>query len=301
VSTPTAVCGSVGDLVSAGARTLAEAKIETPRFEAQLLASRVLGVGRADLLAHPERAVGEPERARYDELITRRARHEPTAYLVGERDFFGRPFYVDPRVLIPRPETELLVEAALAKSGGLSASRWIVDVGTGSGCVAITLALALPRTRVVASDLSWEALEVAHLNRERYGLANRVQLVQGDLLSWLPERRPIRSDGAAEGSEVLVVANLPYIPEETLEGLPADVREFEPRLALDGGPGGTRLVLRLLVQASRLGAGGVLAEVDERHATAVEAAARALFPDRALEVRPDLAGRPRLLRIGRAA
>jgi release factor glutamine methyltransferase len=295
------VCGSVGDLVSAGARTLAGAKIEAPRFEAQLLASRVLGAGRAELLAHPEWAVGEPERARYDELITRRARHEPIAYLVGEREFFGRPFHVDPRVLIPRPETELLVEAALAEAGGLPAGRWIVDVGTGSGCVAVTLALELPRARVVAADLSWEALEVARLNRERYGLANRVRLVQGDLLSWLPERRPIRSDGAAEGCEVLVVANLPYIPEEALEGLPADVREFEPRLALDGGPGGTRLVLRLLEQASRLGAAGVLAEVDERHATAVEAAARALFPDRAVEVRPDLAGRPRLLRIGRAA
>jgi release factor glutamine methyltransferase len=299
------VCGTVDELVSAGARKLAEAGIEAPRFEAQLLASRVLGVERAGLLTHPELVIDDSERARYNELLTRRAQHEPVAYLLGEREFYGRSFYVDHRVLIPRPETELLVEAALEEADGLAAGSWIVDVGTGSGCVAITLALELPRVRVVAADLSWEALEVARLNVERDGLADRVRLVQGDLLGWVSEQRPPEEhgsrSGAVEGCDVLVVANLPYIPDETLEQLPADVREYEPRLALDGGPGGTRLVLRLLEQASPLGVRGVLAEVDERHATTVAAAAQALFPDRAVEVRSDLAGRPRLLRIGRAS
>jgi methylase of polypeptide subunit release factors len=378
VSVATASSATVGQLITAGGQRLAAAGVERPRFEALLLAGVLLCQDRAALLAHPEWFVSEADLECYSVLLTRRAGHEPVAYLLGEREFYGRSFRVDRRVLIPRPETELLVESALAEVARSSTQTWIVDVGTGSGCVAVTLALELPGVPVVAVDLSGEALAVTRWNLERFGLAARVRLVQGDLLSWASGCRPPRFgrpepgegsdqhgslsreadlilrcaqddtdgaqddqegaqqdrrgaqqvsergrrdiagawgglDGAEEGGVsaggeveeaawwcdgLIVVANLPYVPEELLAELPADVREYEPRLALDGGPGGTRLVLRLLEQASQLGVRAVLAEVDARNAAELETAARALFPGREVGVRPDLAGRPRLLRVG---
>lgn len=277
----------LGDLVTNAAERLARAGVEHPRAEAIILACHCFGLERTVPYAHPELPIAEAAAARFAVLVERRARHEPLAYLVGEREFYGRPFTVDRRVLIPRPETELLVDLALQELRRTEAPALVVDVGTGSGCIAATLALEAPAARVVAVDIDVAALQVAHANLTRHGLARRVHLVQGDLLSWL-------------GCPVdLVVANLPYVPSERFPELPSDVRDYEPRYALCGGPGGARIILALLEQASSLGVGALLAEIDAGHAQQVVAAARALFPDRTVELCPDLAGQERFIRVGR--
>jgi release factor glutamine methyltransferase len=207
------------------------------------------------------------------------------AHIVGECEFYGRAFLTDPRALIPRPETELLVETAVELLRDGPPDPLVVDVGTGTGCIGITLLLETP-ARVVLSDVSYAALQLARLNLSRYGLTDRVQLVRGDLLSWLSSPAD------------LVVANLPYIPSEAFLDLSPDVRDYEPRLALDGGPGGTKLLLELLRQASACQVGALLAELDPRQADILSIAARRMFPDRPIHVLPDLAGHRRLLRVG---
>jgi release factor glutamine methyltransferase len=280
---------TVRSLIERGADLLRQAGFEQPRFESSVLASHCLGQPRAQLLAHPDAPVEGAAAARFVELIARRARGEPTAYLVGTREFFGRAFRVDRRALIPRPETELLVERALRALDGAVGQPLVVDVGTGSGCIAASIALEAPAARVVASDVSADALRLASENLAGCGLQQRVWLVRGNLLTWL------RADPD------LILANLPYVPREALADVPADVREFEPRLALDGGVGGAQLVLELLDQASGLNFGHLFAELDSRHAAAVAGAARARFPDRQVALLRDLADRDRLLHVGRPA
>jgi release factor glutamine methyltransferase len=292
-----AVGDTVQDLLAGGALRLSQRGIELSWAESVLIASHVLGAEKGMLLAHPEQAVGAEQAGHFYELIERRARFEPIAYLIGEREFYGRSFLVDRRALIPRPETELLVEAALAQLRELSSSPLVVDVGTGSGCIAGTLALELPEARIVAVDISSSALELARLNLQRLGVSERVRLVHGDLLTWLrldphPDRRRLT------WNDFVIVANLPYIPAEAYGALPPDVQEYEPLLALDGGPAGTGLLARLLLQASKLRIGGLLAELDPRQAHDVRAMARSCFQGRAVDVLADLAGRERLLRVG---
>jgi release factor glutamine methyltransferase len=173
----------------------------------------------------------------YRELIERRRQHEPVAYITGHKEFYGLDFYVDRRVLIPRPETELLVEKGLEIGQATSHPPIIADVGTGCGAMAISLAVHLPRATIYALDVSSVALEVVALNCCRHGLEGRVHLLQGDLLSPLPE--PVD----------LIVANLPYISEAEWEQLPRTITAYEPRSALDGGPDGFGAIRRLLAQA----------------------------------------------------
>jgi release factor glutamine methyltransferase len=193
----------------------------------------------------------------FEQLVERRLRGEPLAYLTGEREFMGLSFNVSPAVLVPRPETELLVETALVllREGG--PSPLVVDVGTGSGAIAVSLAVHHPPVRVVAVDISGAALVVARANARRHGVADRVSFVQGNLLADI--------GGPAD----LIAANLPYIPSGELDGLPAEVR-CEPRLALDGGPDGLDLYRRLVPQALRLlkPGGHLLAELGPGEETA---------------------------------
>ena len=277
-----------GALIAFAADRLAAAGVPEPRLEASLLLAHVLRGTRACLLAHPDALVPPDAIARFERLLARRVDREPYAYLIGEREFYGRLFKVDRRALIPRPETELLVDAARERAGALPARPLAIDVGTGSGCLAITLALELPGAHLVAGDISTEALQLAAENVERFGLQKRVRLVRGDLLSWLGQRPD------------LVVANLPYIPDETMAELPDEVRLYEPERALRGGPGGATLIRPLLRQAAALEAGLVLAEVDARHAEAVLADARRGLPDYRARLQPDLSGRPRLLILERS-
>lgn len=283
----TSVGTSAADLVAEAVQILRDAGIEQARLEARWLLAHVLNISESSLLAHPDAAIDPDGASHYHQAVRRRARREPFAYIVGEREFYGRAFVVDHDVLVPRPETEILVAEALAvlkvRTFMSSQSPLVVDVGTGSGAIACVLAGELPSAHVFASDVSSEALAVAALNRDRLGLRDRLQLVRGNLLGWL--RQPAD----------LVVANLPYIPSARLPTLMPEVAEWEPRQALDGGPDGLDVVRALLTDARRVvrPGGTILLELDPEQMDP----ARALQPGAASTVIRDLAGLNRFLRL----
>lgn len=261
------------------------ASSETPRLDAELLLAHALGWGRARLIAEGRQPLALGQLGGYRQLVARRAALEPVAYIVGHREFYGLDFAVDRRVLVPRPETELLVELALAFAGQTFERFRIVDVGTGSGCIAVALAVHLPEARVVAVDISPAALQVARRNVERHGVAERVRLAEGDLLAPLDE--PVD----------LLVSNPPYtIVSEIDEG----VRRHEPGGALDGGPDGLAVYRRLLAQApAKLRPGGsLLLEIGATQADAVTELARQHFPKASIRLYRDLAGLDRVVTIG---
>ncbi|MFP6684666.1 MAG: peptide chain release factor N(5)-glutamine methyltransferase [Polyangiaceae bacterium] len=221
----------------------------SPRLDAELMLAQILECDRIKLITDSGRPLQDSELAAYRQLHKRRRRGEPVAYLRGFREFFGRSFRVDTRVLVPRPETEILVEVALKRSRRVSLCARILDVCTGSGCVAITLAKERPTTRVTGSDISSEALEIARDNMHRLG--GRVSFVRSDLVEAFAGRRD-RFD--------LVTANPPYINDEDMTKLPVDIRDFEPAVALSAGPDGLRLIRRLIAEVPAvLAAAGVLA------------------------------------------
>jgi release factor glutamine methyltransferase len=209
-------------------------------IDASLLLMHVLGVDRAALLTHPDRELTPEQTVTFRALILQRAAGVPVPYLTGTRAFYDLDFAVTPDVLIPRPETEHLVESALQWAQGRHDVR-LVDVGTGSGAIAVTLAVHLPEARVWAVDVSAAALDVARRNAIRHGAAERITFVQGDLLEPLI---------AADQPVDLIAANLPYIASDELKTL--SVAQFEPLLALDGGADGLDYIRRLLVQAPRV-------------------------------------------------
>lgn len=257
----------------------------TPRLDAEVLLAHVLGWSRARVLSERQARLGIEQHARFMQLVERRAALEPVAYLVGHRAFYGRDFVVTPAVLVPRPETELLVESALAWARMRHSERLtIADIGTGSGIIAVTLAAELPHAHVYATDLSPDALEVAARNVERHGVAARVTLLHGDLLAPLPE--PVD----------LLVSNPPYT---VLAEIDENVRRHEPHLALDGGPDGLGVYRRLLAAApARLAPGGaVMLEIGATQGAAVAALARQHFPGAAVTVQKDLAGWERVVEI----
>ncbi len=213
--------------------------IETPRLEAELLLSHVLGCSRIQLIIDRDRPLQPHELAAYRTLVSRRRNHEPVAYLRGEREFFGHVFEVDARVLIPRPDTETLVEVALDRTRDRHMFGRMVDVCTGSGNVAISFAKERPTWRVLGTDVSLDAITVASHNAVRLGVAWNTAFSTGDLLA------PVRQSGPFD----LVTANPPYIPSAEVDLLAADIRNHEPRLALDGGVDGLDLVRRLIAEA----------------------------------------------------
>lgn len=257
---------------------------DTPGLDAQVLLAHVTGLSRTRLLAYPERALAPEAAADYAALVARRAEREPIAYLIGHREFMGLDFLTDRRALIPRPETELLVEAALAdvrerlERGQMPV---VADIGTGTGAIAIALAVLEPRlSRVYATDVSEDALALAAENARRSGVAGRVTLLRGDLLAPLPEPLDV------------LIANLPYVAPRESATLPPDVARFEPALALYGSDGGLGHFRRLLNQApAHLHSGAtVLLEFgyDQRHA--LDALIRETFPGADLHFGADYAG-----------
>lgn len=276
---------TVAETLQEAARRLA-AVTDSPRLEAEVLLAEVRGQTRAKLLAELKDEVDEEARRRLEALVNRRLEGEPLAYILGRREFMSLAFRVSPEVLIPRPETETLVETALAI---LAEEKWprplVVDVGTGCGNIALSIAFYHPRARVIAVDLSRQALAVARTNARSLGLEGRVTFRRGDLL------RPILGRGKAE----MVVANLPYIPSEEVAHLPPEVRQ-EPVIALDGGPDGLVLYRRLLRQVPLvLRPGGYL--VAEIHPPQ-EPSLKLLFVQAGmgkLTVSRDIAGRPRVV------
>lgn len=257
----------------------------SPALDARLLLEHVLGRDHAYLVAHGDDPLTAAQRAAYDAMLARAAAGEPIPYLIGHAPFYGLEFAVSPAVLIPRPETEQLVEMALEWARGREPLR-VVDVGTGSGCIAVSLARRLPAAQVVAVDVSAAALAVARANAERHA-PGRVHLLRGDLLSAL-----------APGFD-LIVANLPYVTRPEWTALPDGVKSYEPVLALDGGADGLDLIRALLPQAAaRLRPGGlVLLEIGWRQGAAAAGVARAVFPGVKVVVRPDFAGLDRVVAI----
>jgi len=266
---------------------------DTSRLDAQLLLAHVMGIERALLYAYPERELTAEQEAQFFALIARRARGEPVAYLLGHKEFYGLDFIVDHRVLIPRPETELLVEAALQQirtrlSGGQTPV--VADIGTGSGAIPIVLAVEEPRLPYLyACDISAEALEVARLNCERHHVASRIRLLQGDLLAPLPE--PVD----------VLTANLPYVGTEEMAQLAPDVLAYEPHLALFSGPKGLALLYRLLDEAQQsatLKKGGViLLEIGYQQREPLQRYLHEHWPQATLTVLRDYAGWERVLQI----
>jgi len=250
---------------------------DSPRLDAELLLARAIGATRIQLIIDAKRMLTESELARMRELVRRRRAREPMAYILGEREFYGRPFRVDRRVLVPRPDTEALVDVALERTRSVSMSMRALDLCTGSGCVAVTLARERPTSYVVAADLSDDALTVARENALRLGAYN-VAFRRGDLFGAVD---------AAWRFDV-VTANPPYIPAGEIDALQPEIRDHEPRLALDGGGDGLDVLRRIVAQAPvHLAPGGVLAvEVGDGEAPAV----RTLFEHAGLsdvEVRRD--------------
>ena len=233
--------------------------LASARLDAELLAVHAFGMSSIELYAHFDRPLSAAELASYRDLVSRRLAGEPVAYLVGHKEFWSLDLLVDLRVLIPRPDSETLVEEALDRLAGSGAGLRIADVGTGSGALALALSKERPDAQVFATDISPDALAVARTNAERLGLA--ANFLQGDL------DQPLVPLGRFD----LIVANLPYIPSADIDGLAADVRS-EPRLALDGGADGLALVRRLVAEAPELlHPGGCLAlEVGAGQADAVE-------------------------------
>ncbi len=224
--------------------------LDRPRLDAEVLLAHALATTRMQLVIDARRPLEPGELARFRDLVKRRRAREPVAYLLGFREFYGRSFLVDPRVLVPRPDTETLIDVALARTAHVSLSMRALDLCTGSGCVAVTLARQRPTATVHATDLSEDALAVARENAFRLG-AHTTGFACGDLFGALPARC---------GPFDVVVSNPPYIASEEIETLERDIKEFEPRLALDGGADGLALVRRIVEAApGRLAKGGVLA------------------------------------------
>jgi len=219
------------------------------RLDVELLLGRVLGLDRIGLIMQSERPLAPAELNAFREPFKRRRLGEPVAYLLGEREFYGISLRVDARVLIPRPDSELLVEVALKRTRERSMRGDALDLCTGSGCVAIAFARQRPTWDVTASDISPDALALAQANAHRTGAVRNLRLVAGSLFAPIAEQR-----------FDLITANPPYIPSADIEGLDADVRDFEPRLALDGGPDGLHITRRLVSEAmAYLSPGGLLA------------------------------------------
>ena len=254
--------------------------------------AHILGVTRAWVLAHPEAVIDSQQEQALEASMQRLENGEPLPYLLGHWEFYGLDFLVNPAVLIPRPETELLVEQALAwLQAHPKPVRWLAaDVGCGSGCIAVSLAVYLPDLRVLATDVSAVALELASQNAQRHGVAEQIDFCQADLL---PEAMELRFD--------LICANLPYIPSARLSEL--RVARSEPHLALDGGEDGLDLIGKLLKLApSYITVDGlILLEIEASQGQAVAGLAAAAFPEAGVSVLKDLAGLDRLVRIDLAA
>lgn len=285
---------TVAETIGQATSALHRAELGTPRLDAEVLLAHALGISRPALLARLHDPLPATARTAFVELVNRRLHHEPVAYLTGHKEFYGLDFLVDHRVLIPRPETELLVERAIAIRNTQYAMQhsqpYIADVGTGSGCIAVVLATHLPQARIYATDVSPEALEAARINVERHTVRERVHLTRSHLLDDLEP--DLRFD--------IIVANLPYVAESEWAQLPPGVRDYEPvERALAAGPDGLNLIRRLLAQApARLRRGGaVLLEIGAEQGAAVSALARRHFPDAEVRVRQDLAGLDRVVEI----
>jgi release factor glutamine methyltransferase len=260
-------------------------RVPSPRLNAELLLMFTLDCDRAYLHAHPERNLTIDEQDRYEAALKERSRGVPAQYITGHQEFWGMDFIVSPAVLIPRPETEHLIETllGLVKAGTLEGQPRIVDVGTGSGCIALALAKELPGAEIHATDISPAALEIARANAARHNLQDRVQFHQADLLEGI------------QPDFDFMVSNPPYVGNSEEDQVQLEVRKFEPRNAVFAGPGGTEVIARLIQQARAAlrPAGWLVMEISGTIAGDVE---RLLNDWEEVRMIPDLQGIPRVAR-----
>jgi len=277
-------------------QTLRGAKVADASVEAELLLGHVLGMSRTGLYTGPERPLTSTETERLRDLVRRRLDREPAAYILGHCEFYGIDFYVDSRTLIPRPETELLVEEALELAQRISRQgrqTSIADIGTGCGAIAISLALALPRAKIYATDISPSALRVAEVNCRRHGVHGQVELLQGNLLEPLPQAADV------------IVANLPYVKDCEVADLSPEIRGYEPTIAWAGGRDGLDKIREVLEQmwgkrGAHLGEGPayLLLEIGQGQGEMVTSLVNDYFPQASIELVSDLGGIERVVKVG---
>ena len=277
----------ISEALRRGTRLVQGTGSDEARLEAELLLMHALRTDRVRLYQRLQDELPTRSGDYYQRLLGRRLVHEPTPYIVGHKEFLGMEFEVARSTLIPRPETETLVELAIdfARDRYANNRFTAVDAGTGSGVIAIALAYKLPKARVIATDVSKRALALARRNARRHGVAARVEFVEGDTL--LPVE--LRAD--------VIAANLPYVTTADWLATPPEIREWEPRRALDGGGDGLRYIRRLFRQAPEKLArkGALFAEIGDRQGASARTLAKEAFPEAEVEVRPDLAGRDRVI------
>jgi release factor glutamine methyltransferase len=296
----------VNDHLAAATTRLAASGSESARLDAEVLLAHVLGIDRSGLIAHPDAVLGTGQQETFESYLRRREAGEPVAYIRGVKEFYGVAISVDARVLIPRPETETLVELALARISarltagprGRAAPYRVWDIGTGSGAIGVAIASELRRRRygdVVryhVSDISRDARDVATLNVVAHGLADLFEFAEGDLVDVAPKPpRPVD----------LLLANLPYIPASMVPRLPV-AASFEPVGALDGGPDGLEVIRRLLPKLPQAVAmnGAVLLEIGGDQAEPLAATVEQVLPGWSCTVHPDLSGSPRVAELERS-
>ena len=286
ISWPEAAAFTLASAVKDAVAQFTAVGIDSARLDAEMLMAETLRVERGRLYMNPDRALDDAALARFRALIARRARGEPVSYITGRREFWSLDFVVTPAVLTPRPETELLVETAVELVAAKSPPR-ILDLGTGSGAIAVALAKEIIGAEIVATDISREALEIARANARRHGVEDRISFLAGDLFAPVADMR---------GAFDLIVSNPPYIRRDDIPALPRDVRDFEPRIALDGGVDGLDFYRRIAGEAARyLSADGSIA-VEIGAGMSAEVArlfADAGFAD--VRVEKDLAGLERVV------
>ena len=279
--------GTIGEVLREAAAELERGGVPEARREAGSLLSFIIRKDRTFLISHAEDEIDEISLNRFREFVGRRASGEPLQYITGVQDFYGREFRVTNDVLIPRPETELLVEAALQIVGETGAAPFICDVGTGSGCIAVTLLCEIVNARAVAIDKSPTALEIAKLNAQNLSVADRAVFVESDCFDSLDSR---------EYEFDLIVSNPPYVAEKALRGLQREIRDHEPLVALSPGGDGLSVIRRLIDEGPSFikPNGHLLMEIGFDQGEAVER----LISDSAWslrEIRPDLQGIPRIV------
>jgi release factor glutamine methyltransferase len=280
----------IGILLRQSARRLTAAGIDSGARDAEVLLGHALGVGREQLIARADESIEDRQARAYEQLLLRRLAREPVAYITGVREFWSLGLRVTPDVLIPRPETELLVEIALdiVRQRQSDAPLRIMDIGTGSGAIAVALASELGNAELFATDISTRALPVARINADRHLVADRIHFVQGDLFDALP----------ADACFDVIVSNPPYVCRTEIAALAPEVSRWEPRLALDGGADGLDFYRRIAALAfERLSSGGaLLVEIGDGAGETVKQIFQDAADWRGISISNDYAGRQRVMK-----
>ncbi|HUF53529.1 MAG TPA: peptide chain release factor N(5)-glutamine methyltransferase [Dehalococcoidia bacterium] len=277
---------TISEALREGTRLLRGVRSEEPKLEAEMLLMHALKIDRVGLYQRLRQPLKPQQRRRYQRLLERRQAHEPTAYILGTKEFYGLEFEVSRAALIPRPETETLVELVVAYVRNRADERLVItDIGTGSGVIAVSLAFRLMNARITATDASKRALALAQRNAERHGAAERIEFGHGNLLTPLNHKPDV------------IAANLPYVTTAEWEALSPEITDHEPKGALHGGADGLRYIRRLLKRApGELRPGGaIFLEIGGAQGAVARFLARRSFPESDIEIAPDLAGRDRVL------